>query len=151
MTVGESIYEYRRKSGLTQKQLADRLYVSVDLVSKWECGSRRPDYSTIMKLAEVFGTDVGSIIDAGRLMMDELKQCVPDDTTVSDLPDILSAFITELTERDRSIFVLRYYFFEDIKSIAIQNGISEINVRVILFRTRSKLGKYIRRYNYENQ
>ena len=36
MAIGESIIEYRKARGITQRELADRLFVSVDLVSKWE-------------------------------------------------------------------------------------------------------------------
>lgn len=149
MNIGESISEYRRKSGLTQKQLAEKLYVSVDLVSKWECGSRRPDYSTILKLAEIFNIRVESFIDIGKLMLDELKQCIPDNTDAKDLPVLLNTFIKDLSERDGNIFLLRYYYFEEIKNIASLVGISEINIRVILHRTRSKLNKYIRRNMHE--
>ena len=87
-----------QKSGLTQKQLAEKLYVSVDLVSKWECGSRRPDYSTVLKLAEVFNIRVESFIDIGKLMLDELKQCIPDNTDAKDLPVLLNTFIKDLSE-----------------------------------------------------
>ena len=52
MTVGESISKFRKELGMTQQQLADRLCISPDLVSKWECGNRRPDYSAVLQLEE---------------------------------------------------------------------------------------------------
>ena len=52
MDIGEKISRYRKQRGMTQKQLADMLFVSEDLVSKWECGSRRPDYGMIKAIAD---------------------------------------------------------------------------------------------------
>ena len=149
MNIGESISKYRKKSGLTQQQLADRLYVSVDLVSKWECGSRRPDYGTIRTLADVFGVQPESIVGAGEMMMNELRKYVPDNIPADELPALISAYINDISERNGNIFMLRYYYFEEIKSIAAMTETSEANVRVILFRTRSGLKKYLRRNTHE--
>ena len=144
MNVGERISEYRRKSGLTQKELADRIFVSVDLVSKWERGSRRPDYGAIIRLSEIFGVEPEAIANEGERMTGELKRCIPDNVALKELRDTLNAFLKELPERDSNIFMLRYYFFEDVKSISALTGISVTNVNVILFRIRKKLKKYYR-------
>ena len=47
---------------LTQKQLAERINVSDKAVSKWECGNGCPDVSLLSALAEVFGTDVQTLL-----------------------------------------------------------------------------------------
>ncbi|MBQ1847593.1 MAG: helix-turn-helix transcriptional regulator, partial [Clostridia bacterium] len=44
MDIGKSIAKLRLSRGITQEELANRLFVSRDLVSKWETGARRPDY-----------------------------------------------------------------------------------------------------------
>ena len=149
MNVGEIISKYRKERGLTQKQLADMLYLSVDAVSKWECGSRRPDYATLLKLAGFFGVPVGSLFDAGERMTSELRRCIPENVPAEILPKLISAFVDELSERDGNVFLLRYYYFEEIKSIAAMTGISCANARVILYRTRSKLNKFLRRIDHE--
>ena len=53
MDIGDRIAELRRRKSLTQQELADRLYVSRQLVSKWESGDRRPDYKTVEKIAQI--------------------------------------------------------------------------------------------------
>ena len=53
-SIGENITEYRRKLGLTQKDLGDMLNVSPQAVSKWENGQAEPDTSTIKKLCQIF-------------------------------------------------------------------------------------------------
>ena len=38
LKIGENLREYRRRDNITQQQLADRLGVSYQSVSRWECG-----------------------------------------------------------------------------------------------------------------
>lgn len=59
---GELIKRLRTEMGLTQKQLAERISVSDKAVSKWETGNGCPDISLISALAEVFGTDIQSLL-----------------------------------------------------------------------------------------
>lgn len=53
-SIANNITEYRKKSGLTQKDLGDMLNVSPQAVSKWENGQAEPDTSTIKKLCGIF-------------------------------------------------------------------------------------------------
>lgn len=59
---GEIIRFFRTKSNLTQNQLAERISVSNKTVSKWECGKGCPDISLLTRLAEIFGTDVDTLL-----------------------------------------------------------------------------------------
>ena len=45
MDLGERIASARAEAGVTQQELAEMLFVSRELVSKWELGQRRPDES----------------------------------------------------------------------------------------------------------
>ena len=51
---GHKIAMLRTQANLTQEQLAEKLYVTRELVSKWETGKRNPDYKTIVKLVIFF-------------------------------------------------------------------------------------------------
>ncbi|MBQ3867735.1 MAG: helix-turn-helix domain-containing protein [Clostridia bacterium] len=144
MDIGKKISGYRRQSGLTQKQLADMLCVSEDLVSKWECGSRRPDYGTIRELADVLGVEIGKISDIDELILTELERCIPEGIDAGELPGHISAFLRKIPERDANIFIARYYYFEDVKRIAAEHGIRANNAGIILFRTRAKLTEFLK-------
>ena len=61
-TVAVNIRKLREQAGLTQKELADRLYLSDNVVSKWERGESLPDPETLARLAETFGVEVGAIV-----------------------------------------------------------------------------------------
>ena len=65
------------------------------------------------------------------------------DTNSSDLLKDLNEFLSTLNSRDRSVFIRRYYYFEDINIIAENYNITEGNVRTVLMRTRKKLKKYL--------
>lgn len=144
MTVGESISKYRKKINLTQKQLAERLCVSPDLVSKWEHGNRRPDYAAVLKMCEIFDVKPDSLIDSETAVADELRTVLPEIVEKNDLISCINSFLGELPEKERIVFVLRYNLFLDTKTIADRTGNSNGHIRNMLARTRKKLKKFLR-------
>ena len=59
---GATIRALREQKGLTQAQLAERLFVSDKTVSKWENGKGYPDISLLEPLAAVFGVSVAELL-----------------------------------------------------------------------------------------
>ena len=53
MILADKIIELRKKSGMTQDELAEKLGVSRQSVSKWEGAQSTPDLARILKLAEI--------------------------------------------------------------------------------------------------
>lgn len=64
----QKILTHRKRMGLSQEELAARLGVSRQAVSKWELGTSTPDPSNIVALAKLFG------ISTDELLMDEPQQ-----------------------------------------------------------------------------
>ena len=60
---GEFIKNARRKQGLTQKQLADKLNVSDKVISKWEVGDSFPDYTLLPELAKLLNVEINEILN----------------------------------------------------------------------------------------
>lgn len=60
--LGANIVTYRKRSGLTQAKLAERLNYSDKAVSKWERGESMPDVLTLVQLAELFNTTVDDLL-----------------------------------------------------------------------------------------
>lgn len=54
MNIGGNIQELRKISGMTQEQLAGKLNVSRQTVSKWELGGTLPDLESALKLCGIF-------------------------------------------------------------------------------------------------
>lgn len=141
---GHKIAMLRTQANLTQEQLAEKLYITRELVSKWETGKRNPDYKTIVKLAEIFSVDTDEIINHNEFLFSELSEFLPDISNYKSekIKVLLNSFLETLNIRDRSVFIRRYYFSEEISDIAKEYNIKESNVRTILMRTRKKLKKY---------
>ena len=59
---GKLIAELRKKQGLTQQQLADKLNLSNKTISKWKSGSGSPDISNLPVLAEALGISVDELL-----------------------------------------------------------------------------------------
>lgn len=62
MTYSEKLTALRKEKGFTQEQLADRLGVTRQAVSRWEAGETAPDMASIVKLCEVFGVSADYLI-----------------------------------------------------------------------------------------
>ncbi len=63
MTLGEKLKHLRQDKSLTQKDLADKLHVSFQTISKWENGENEPDISTLRELAKLFDCSVDYLIN----------------------------------------------------------------------------------------
>lgn len=61
-TLGKRIVQYRKSLGLTQDQLAEKLGVTAQAVSKWENDQSCPDISILPKLAEIFGVTTDALL-----------------------------------------------------------------------------------------
>ncbi len=69
--LGKNIGTYRKRQGLTQAALAEKLNYSDKAISKWERGESIPDVLTLMQLAELFGVTVDDLLrDPNRLPED---------------------------------------------------------------------------------
>ena len=62
MTFSEKLMDLRRKSGLSQEQLADRLGVTRQSVSKWESGTAMPELVKLISLSDIFGVSVDYLV-----------------------------------------------------------------------------------------
>lgn len=62
MQIGKLIAELRKKNGLTQQQLADKLNLSNKTISKWESGLGAPDISNLTMLAATFNISVDELL-----------------------------------------------------------------------------------------
>lgn len=69
---GKFIREMRREQGMTQKQLAEKLYVSDKAVSKWENGLGFPDIKLLENLAENLGVSVLELMQSQRMEQEEI-------------------------------------------------------------------------------
>lgn len=87
------------------------------------------------------------------LALEELAECLPssDGREIGEnaaLSDALSRFISSLPEREKIIFVRRYFHLYPIAEIARDLALKESTVAMTLLRTRTKLRKYLEREGF---
>ena len=61
MELGKQIYELRKKANLSQEQIAEKVDVSRQTISKWELGETAPDIKQAQVLSQVFGVSLDEL------------------------------------------------------------------------------------------
>ena len=74
LKTGKFIAQMRKEKGLTQRALAEKLFISDKTVSKWECGNGLPEVSLMMPLCELLGITVNELLSGKRLSTSEYQQ-----------------------------------------------------------------------------
>ena len=83
MIFAEKLIDLRKKNGWSQEDLAERLAVSRQSISKWESAQSMPDMNRILKMAELFG------VTTDYLLKDELEpDRLPEERIAGPDPDI---------------------------------------------------------------
>ena len=65
-TFGSFLAEQRKAKGFTQRELAEKLFISDKAVSKWERGLSMPDISLLVPLAEILDVSVTELLEGKR-------------------------------------------------------------------------------------
>lgn len=96
MILADKIINERKKNGWSQEELAERLSVSRQSVSKWESAQAVPDLQKILKMAEIFG------VSTDYLLKDELEpeSIVPEEYEKNTDSDTLPLRTVTLHEAD---------------------------------------------------
>ena len=84
LKIGRYIQHLRKGAGMTQKDLAEKLNVSFQAVSKWEHGDALPDTGILLPLCEALNTTADKLLKGGSL--------APVDRRPMRLEDVLTGF-----------------------------------------------------------
>lgn len=63
MSLGNSLFDARKKKGLSQEEVAEKLGVSRQTISKWETEETVPDIYQAKRLAKIYGLSLDKLID----------------------------------------------------------------------------------------
>ena len=67
---GKRIALFRRKMNLSQSELSERLGVTPQAVSKWECGAALPSIEILLELSHLFGININELLEDKNLILD---------------------------------------------------------------------------------
>lgn len=77
MNVGDRIEDLRKKQGMTQEQLAQKIGATRQAVSKWESGKSYPDIDYVVRMGECFGVTTDYLLRGVEDIKQETVQPVP--------------------------------------------------------------------------
>jgi putative transcriptional regulator len=93
----ENLKKFRKQKGLTQEELAERLHVVRQTISKWEKGLSVPDSNLLIQVAAVFETSVGTLLG------DTVE--LPDDKNIiAEKLEQLNVLLAERNRRSRRLW-----------------------------------------------
>ena len=104
-TLGSFIARVRAERGLTQRQLAERLYVSDKTVSKWERGLSLPSVPLLVPLADALGLSISELMSCAEAPGEKSVERVEADRLIATS---LGLSGTVLTGRQRALRVVAF-------------------------------------------
>jgi transcriptional regulator with XRE-family HTH domain len=124
MELGKKIRTLRLKAGFTQEQLAEKLGIGAQSVSKWENGTTMPDVALLPYLAEVFGVTIDDLFDLtveqrfNRIehRMD-IEDNLPQDVYL-EYEEFLKTQLADKTYRKRATELIAYLYWHRMEMFA---------------------------------
>ena len=97
MKLNEKLFQCRKRCGLSQEELAERLGVSQQAVSKWELGTALPELDKLRLLAKEFGVSadwlLDDTLDEPRETKQEAQPISEKRSWVEDIPGVLGRLL----------------------------------------------------------
>lgn len=88
METKEVLLRLRRDSGLSQQEMAERLLVTRQAVSRWECGETIPNAETLKLISKEFGISINTLLGAPQqLFCQSCGMPLADDAIISKEAD----------------------------------------------------------------
>ena len=74
MNFGEVLQTKRKSMGLTQEDLADKLFVSSETISNWETNKTTPDIDNVIRISQLFDISLNNLLLEGSNMVENIKK-----------------------------------------------------------------------------
>ena len=87
METKDVIFELRTKKGLSQDELAEKVFVTRQAVSRWENGETTPNTETLKLLSKVFDVSINTILGSPRKLICQCCGMPLEDENISKEPD----------------------------------------------------------------
>lgn len=87
METKEIIYKLRTQKGLSQDELAERIYVTRQAISRWETGETIPNTETLKQLSKLFDVSINTLLGSPRQLICQCCGMPLDDSSISKETD----------------------------------------------------------------
>lgn len=87
MEFNNKLYELRKQKGLSQEELANRLNVSRQTISKWEVGESTPDMEKLAAISELFDISLDELVLDKAAKKEEPKEQITKQKLYTDIKE----------------------------------------------------------------
>lgn len=87
MDISNSLKDLRTKNGLTQEQMAEKLFVTRQAVSRWENGETTPSIETLKAISQAFDVSINALLGSPRRIVCQCCGMDLDESSFSSEPD----------------------------------------------------------------
>ena len=112
---GGQLRSAREIKGLTQKALADQLYVTRQTVSRWECGERYPDIITLKKLSQILSVSLDDLLSGKEMSKVAEKNPVVESKIANNVTIAIYMSIVLLRFIEQMQYLMERYGMQGIK------------------------------------
>ena len=151
MSTKDVIYELRTKNGLSQDELAEKVFVTRQAVSRWETGETVPNTETLKLLSKLFNVSINTLLGSprqlicqccgmpledsiisrekdGTLNEDYCQWCYADGTyTYSDMDDLIDVCVQHMVGEDFTEEQARAYMKQRLPQLDYWKRYEELN------------------------
>ncbi len=144
--VGKKIYTLRKENSLTQDDLASKLMVTRQVISKWELGNSLPSIDLIIEISKLFNTPIEEIL------------CLNDDSKIEiDESNIFKGhnrkyILDKIIDGSIKVNLIdTFYQFSSLERILVINAIKEGKLKVNIQEFSTRLTQAEKRLLYEKK
>ena len=87
METKEILHHLRTEKGLSQDELAEKVFVTRQAVPRWENGETTPGLETLKRLSQLFDVSINTLLGSPRQLICQCCGMPLDDSTISKEPD----------------------------------------------------------------
>lgn len=133
ITTANRLYELRKQHGYSQDELADKLNVSRQAVSKWERSESSPDTDNLIALAKLYGVSLDELLDYTPQKADDIQADAQSDDNDNDDKENLSSGFTysEDGERVHIDETGIHVHDKDGSNVVIRGGIAKLVNKIV--------------------
>lgn len=129
MILADKIIEERKKLGLSQEELAEKLSVSRQAVSKWESAQSVPDLQKIIAMSELFSVSTDYLLKDDAQPEKSVSDGLDSDRTIRRVSmEEANAFLSAMVERSKTVSLGVFLCILCPVLLIFLNGLAEGNV-----------------------
>ena len=138
MNTKDVIYELRTKNGMSQDELAERIHVTRQAVSRWENGDTVPNTETLKLLSQLFNVSINTLLGSPRQLICQCCGMPLDDTIIgTDKDGALNESYCKWCYADGQ------YTYSDMDELIDESNALHINGMPKVERLNALVGSYV--------